>query len=367
MPASDTVADARRAMEVCNACRYCEGFCAVFPAMERRRSFTDGDLDYLAHLCHGCRGCYYACQYAPPHPFGINVPQTFSELRFDSYARHAWPRPLAALFCDNGVVMALAMGLGVAVVLLLAALLQDPAALLGTHPVRAGAFYVVIPYAAMAWPAGVAFLFSVVAIAMSVRGFWRTAGTKLHAPGAIGVALHDAMTLKNLGGGGHGCNDRDEGFSGLRRRLHHALFYGFLLCFASTSIASFYDLFGAQAPYGFWTPPVLLGTVGGVSMLGGAGGLFWLMLTGDQAPTARRLVGPDVAMLTSFAMTAFTGLLLLALRSTGAMGIMLAIHLGFVLALFVTLPCSRMVHGVYRIAALLRNAIETRTMRIAGK
>ena len=27
------VHEARRAMEVCNACRYCEGFCAVFPAL----------------------------------------------------------------------------------------------------------------------------------------------------------------------------------------------------------------------------------------------------------------------------------------------------------------------------------------------
>ena len=59
------IATARRAMEVCNACRYCEGFCAVFPAMELRREFTHGDLTYLANLCHSCRGCYYACQYAP--------------------------------------------------------------------------------------------------------------------------------------------------------------------------------------------------------------------------------------------------------------------------------------------------------------
>ena len=27
-----------RVMQICNACRYCEGFCAVFPAMERRRT-----------------------------------------------------------------------------------------------------------------------------------------------------------------------------------------------------------------------------------------------------------------------------------------------------------------------------------------
>ena len=64
--------EVRRIMQICNACRYCEGFCAVFPAMERRRLFTDGDVSYLANLCHNCGACYHACQYAPPHKFETN-------------------------------------------------------------------------------------------------------------------------------------------------------------------------------------------------------------------------------------------------------------------------------------------------------
>jgi citrate/tricarballylate utilization protein len=55
-----------------------------------------------------------------------------------------------------------------------------------------------------------------------------------------------------------------------------------------------------------------------------------------------------------------TGLLLLAVRHTGAMGLMLALHLGLVLALFVAAPYSKMVHGMYRSLALLRNAREKR-------
>jgi len=31
-------AEVNRVMQICNACRYCEGFCAVFPAMTRRRA-----------------------------------------------------------------------------------------------------------------------------------------------------------------------------------------------------------------------------------------------------------------------------------------------------------------------------------------
>jgi citrate/tricarballylate utilization protein len=362
MPSPELIAEARRAMEVCNACRYCEGFCAVFPAMERRRSFTDADLAWLANLCHGCRGCFYACQYAPPHPFGINVPLSFAELRLESYAAYAWPKPLAVLFRNNGAVMALAMGLGVGLVVLLVAALQRGAVLFGLHPVEPGSFYAVIPYAAMAWPAGITALFSIVALVLGVRAYWRDAGTPRRAPGALTVAIHEATALTNLGGGGHGCNDRDDGFGMARRRLHHGVLYGFVLCLLSTCVGAVMHHLGHLAPYPFWSAPVLLGTVGGVGMLVGTVGMFWLRLTGDQAPTARRLVGPDVAMLTLLGMVALTGLALLALRATAAMGLALAIHLGFVLALFVTLPFSRLVHGLYRFAALLRNAIEARTM-----
>ena len=55
-----------------------------------------------------------------------------------------------------------------------------------------------------------------------------------------------------------------------------------------------------------------------------------------------------------------TGLLLLVVRHTGAMGLMLAIHLGLVFAFFLVMPYSKMVHGLYRGIALLRHAQEKR-------
>ncbi len=73
--------EADRLMTVCNSCRYCEGLCAVFPAMEMRRAFSDGDLNYFANLCHACGACYTDCQFSPPHEFNVNVPQTLAALR----------------------------------------------------------------------------------------------------------------------------------------------------------------------------------------------------------------------------------------------------------------------------------------------
>ena len=68
----ELVEEAQRVLSICNACRYCEGYCAVFPALERRLAFDEQDVHYLANLCHNCGACLYACQYAPPHEFQLN-------------------------------------------------------------------------------------------------------------------------------------------------------------------------------------------------------------------------------------------------------------------------------------------------------
>jgi citrate/tricarballylate utilization protein len=353
--------EARRAMEVCNACRYCEGFCAVFPAMELRRDFAEGDLNYLANLCHSCRACYYACQYAPPHEFGINVPRVLAEVRNESYAKYAWPAPLASLYRGNGMVMALAMAIGAGGVLLLTMLLGRH--VFAAQPVVPGqGFYNVISYGMMVAVASMTFLFSILVLGIGFARFWADIGGKpaeLLQGKPLHQAFKDAATLRYLGGGGDGCNDRDESFASGRRHFHHVMAYGFLLCFASTSVATLYHhLLGWTAPYSFWSLPVLLGTVGGVGMIVGTAGLFWLKLSGDQAPQSGKLLGADSALLLLLMMIGITGLALLGVRATGAMGVALAIHLGFVLAFFVTMPYSKFVHGLYRLGALIRYAIE---------
>ncbi len=42
MPAANLLDEVDRQLTVCNACRYCEGYCAVFPAMESRRELREG-------------------------------------------------------------------------------------------------------------------------------------------------------------------------------------------------------------------------------------------------------------------------------------------------------------------------------------
>jgi citrate/tricarballylate utilization protein len=70
------------------------------------------------------------------------------------------------------------------------------------------------------------------------------------------------------------------------------------------------------------------------------------------------VLGADYALLFLLLLTAGAGLAELALRDTRAMPVLLAVHLGLVLALFLTTPYSKMVHALYRPLALLRFALE---------
>lgn len=358
-PLSSNEQEVSRIMQICNACRYCEGFCAVFPAMTRRLSFDNkADLNYLANLCHNCGACLHACQYAPPHEFGVNVPQSMAKVRKETYVTYAWPAPLGRLYERNGLTLSLATAFGLILFLILALVSQ------GTlwHEPLAGDFYAVFPHNTLAVVFGSVFLLAVLALGIGVTKFWRDTSPGEASGPALAEAAQDALKLKYLDGGhGLGCNDEDDRFTHRRRMFHHLTFYGFMLCFAATSVATIYHyVFDWQAPYAYTSLPVILGTVGGIGLLIGPAGLFWLnkrraALHGD--PSQQTMDRGFIALLF---WVSLTGLALLVWRDTSAMALLLAIHLGFVMAFFLTLPYSKFAHGIYRSAALLKWAIEKR-------
>ncbi|MFZ9552153.1 MAG: tricarballylate utilization protein TcuB, partial [Hylemonella sp.] len=118
-------AEVARQLQICNACRYCEGFCAVFPAMTRRLEFSVTDVHYLANLCHNCGACLHACQYAPPHEFAVNIPQAMAKVRLRTYTDFAWPKAFGKLYERNGLTLALATAGALTFFLLLTLWLKD--------------------------------------------------------------------------------------------------------------------------------------------------------------------------------------------------------------------------------------------------
>ena len=218
-----------------------------------------------------------------------------------------------------------------------------------------------MPHGAMVAIFGAAFLYSLFALAMGFRLFWKDMGTAIDIR-SLWDAMRDAGQLRYLDGGGVGCMNDDDKPRDRRRLYHHLTFYGFWLCFASTSVATIYAYgFNWHAPYPIYDLPVLLGTIGGIGLVIGPIGLLFAKRQRDPAMAVGGQSGMDTGFILMLLLTSVTGLLLLVLRATPAMGTLLALHLGFVFGFFVTMPYSKFVHGIYRFGALVKYAHERRT------
>jgi citrate/tricarballylate utilization protein len=122
----------------------------------------------------------------------------------------------------------------------------------------------------------------------------------------------------------------------------------------------YHYLLGREAPFPWWDPVVVLGTLGGIGLTIGTTGLLIAKGRRDPALLDDGGKGMDVAFILMLLLTAVTGLLLLVLRATPLMGTLLAIHLGVVFGFFITMPYGKFVHGMYRGLALVRYAAEKR-------
>jgi citrate/tricarballylate utilization protein len=267
------------------------------------------------------------------------------------------------MFKRHGVAVSLVTLVALATIAFSVLVFMGRDVLLAPH-LGEGAFYRVVPYAAMTLPPTIIALYGLAVLLVGMVRFWReTQGTLSEVVdlGALWRATKDALGLTYMKGGGAGCNYPDAAFSESRRWFHHLVFYGFLLDFAATSVAAFYDHFlGWQAPYPFLSWPVVLGTVGGIGLLIGTSGMLYLKWRSDRDPASEPMLNMDVAFLMLLWLTSTTGFLLLIWRESAAMGALLIVHLAVVAGLFITLPYGKFAHVVYRYAALVRYAIEQR-------
>lgn len=350
-------AEAIRQLNICNACRYCEGLCAVFPALERRTVLSDGDVSQLASLCHDCRACFDACMYSPPHEFDLDLPKALSAVRVADYDRHVWParvpKPLSGW---SGVVIG---GL-VSVVIVLALAVAHAGGDGLVHAARSP--YDLVPYPVLVTLMALAALYSIVIMALAARSYWVSTGptaTRVTAR-AVAQAVWYAATLRYLRGGGVECYyPDDEKPSGGRRHLHGMVAYGFGLCLVSTIAAGIeQDLAGIAPPYPWLSVPVISGTIGGVGLVVGCCGLLGLKARSSTVTSFSEMTIKDYGLLVALAFLALSGLAVLLTRDTAAYGIVLLVHLAALVEAFAMAPYSKFIHVVFRFSALVRDNLE---------
>jgi citrate/tricarballylate utilization protein len=361
MPSPELIGEVERQLTVCNACRYCEGYCAVFPAMELRRTFDEQDVIHLANLCFDCRACYNACPYTPPHDYAINIPQVMAAVRRETYRDFSTPGFLSRLYQGNTWLVMLTAAVA-ALIVFGSVLLIQGADVLFAEDAEEGSFFRVIPYTAMVLPALLLSGYWLGVLAIGAVRFWRatnaSAGQMVDAA-SFWRATKDAFGLEYLKGGGDGCDYPTPLKSQSRRLLHHALVLGILLDLVSTTVAAVYHNFlDMEAPYAYLSIPVITGTAGGILIVIGGAGLVWLKRRSDKDPAHEPMLAMDYTFLLLLVLTSVSGLALLVLRETVAAGTLLTVHLGIVAALYLALPYGKFAHVVYRYAALVRYHIE---------
>ncbi|MEM7198109.1 MAG: tricarballylate utilization 4Fe-4S protein TcuB [Pseudomonadota bacterium] len=342
--------EASRQAEICNACRYCEGYCAVFPALMRDTVFSHGAMTHLANLCHNCRGCYYACQYAPPHEFAVNLPGILARMRSVSWQELAWPRNFGRAFNQSGLLITVLCFLCISFIIFIAQMLGAQ---------EGEGFYAVMSHGVMISIFIPAFLLPFFSLGYSLHKYWQLVEGEFIRPRHIAAAMRSALTMKNLDGGhGDGCNyEQEDRFGQARKYAHHMIFYGFMMCFASTISATFlHYVFDLPAPYPLFSIPKLFGVPGGILLGGGSLWYMYLKCLADKSLGDARAWSGEMAIVAILGIVAISGLLLYVWGNTSWMPALLSLHLGSVLCLFLITPYSKMAHGFYRVAALIREA-----------
>ena len=351
----------KQALQICNACRYCETFCAVFPAMTKRLEFNQADIHYMANLCHNCGACLHACQYAPPHEFGVNIPQAMAQVRLETYQKFAVPESFGKLYQKAGVTLVSALVITFIFFMLAGTIIQGND-LFGLYE---GNFYAIFPHNFLALLFGSVFGIAFILLGLGIRKFWNQTSEVVlggvEQPDIL-QAAKNVLTLKYLDGGhGKGCNEEDDRYTLIRRRFHHLTMYGFLLCFLATIVATGYHyLLNLHAPYPVLSLPVVLGTLGGLGLVIGPIGLLYLNIKRDPQHGDAKQKPMDRGFIFLLLLISITGLALLAFRDSALMALVLIAHLATVMTFFLTIPFGKFAHGFYRSAALLKFAVEER-------
>jgi len=366
MPIDELFEEAKRQLNVCNSCRYCAGYCPVWPALELRPNLTDADVTHLSNLCHDCRDCFTACMYTAPHEFDLNPPAVFTEVREHTYDNYVWPRSVPAFLSGR---KGLALGFVLVTVLLIGLSLLTNGGAVFAGPEH-GSPYELVGHGLMIAVVLVPTFWTVGVMAVALTRYWRDT----HGPlrdllnlRAWERTFEQTATLRHQTGAEEGCTYEENEPAGRRRVAHQLLMYGFLLTFVSTTSAAVLEnFFDLMPPYGYISVPVLTGTIGGIMATVGCLWLLQLKRRSDAFQTTETMRSADYGLIWSLIILNVSGLLVLVTRTTVAFGPLLVLHLATILVAFAVTPYTKFVHFTYRGLAIYKDNLERVTREAAA-
>lgn len=343
---TDIYQDGSRQFRICNACRYCEGYCAVWDAIERHESILKSDLKYLSHLCHDCRECYYVCPYTDPHEFNLNIPKVLSEIRSDTYGENIHPIFLRWFYLHPKSSWTIVSVFATIFAFLISIMVDGPIVL--TKPVNE--FQDIFPEIYFKWFSSLLYLYALILWAVDGYSFWHSfkrPEIKVRISHILG-GLYDALSHRYFAGGGAGCSYPDENGSYLRLAMHPLVLMGFIVDLIAIL---FYPKMN------FYVTTIYV--AGAFMMLGGSLGLLIIKSFSDPKLAGNLMISSDIPFTSVMLLTGLTGVLFPILPGTLLMSYLFLIHVGLVAAIFIMAPFSKFLHPVFRILSLIMNRAES--------
>ncbi len=341
----------------CFQCATCVAVCDVtqsdkpFPRKEmiwaqwglKDKLFYNADV----WLCHQCGDCTMHC------PRGANPSEVLAAVRSLSLAEHAVPGFLGNMHSSPAALVPL-FAFPIAV-LLLAAMYANGLAIPAGEIIYSRFF----PLAVIDSIFISAALFALITSALSVKKFW--GGMKRNAPqkaapdaAAVFGALKDILFHKKFAQ----CRANKPRYTG-----HLLVFFGFLALFATTNLVMLYHyLLGRETPLALGDPVKLLGNAGALAAFAGVSYII-----------ARRLAAPketgnatyqDWTFILILYAAIITGILAESARLANIPAAAYPVyftHLVFVFFLIAYLPFSKFAHMLYRTAAMIYAASNSKT------
>ncbi len=339
-----------RQFNICNACRYCEGYCAVWDAIERESSFLPLDMKHYSNLCHDCRECYYVCPYTGDHEFKLNIPGLLSEIRLETYSENIWPR-IARKSLDHPVAswaivisISLVFTFGLTIFLSGTKYLFSPSTL--SDQIIPDPYFKLLSF----------LLYAYVIIMWSLEGlkYWHSIKKpeRRITPKYFLLGLKDALQHRYFGGGSAGCNYPGESGTITRLVFHAMLLGGFLLDLAT--ILFYPDMSRAV---------VLSYTAGATAMF--IGSLFLLVFKplSNLSLLSSGMKHNDYPFTTAMMITGLTGMLFPLTSGTLFYSYFFLIHIALIAAIFLIAPYSKFLHPVFRVVSLAANRSEAENSR----
>ena len=347
-----TMEDAVRQFTICNACRYCEGYCPVWPEVHSGNIITRNDVLYYSNLCYDHRDCYYACPYVPDaHEFKINIPEVTRKIRKKTYEELTF-----------NLNISLEKKIALSLILVVPIMLGWIFTFNNIYSPGPISFYKLVPKYLLIAVSSILSLYLLSMLAVAGIRYRRLVIDGLdRGDRNTGVGIAGITTLLNVLAHKwfRKIHYPGEKESNVRFGFHLLIFYGFLMDILSTTLGFIYeDILAIPSPFPFNNPAVIAGVTGGLMLtVGGLLGLVARFSSWNKQPFMT-VEGFDFLLILEFFVVALTGLLTLLFRYTAGseeVYLMLLIHYSAIYTMYITAPFStNVLHIIVRLMSLNR-------------